>query len=91
MQQLLQKLAIATRRDPETRENAARLFREAEAAKPEAVKNEPAFLIESAETLIAQGQTNRGAAARLFISEATVKTHLVRGLARLRDLMEEHR
>jgi DNA-binding NarL/FixJ family response regulator len=28
-------------------------------------------------TLIAQGETNRGAAARLFISEATVKTHLI--------------
>ena len=28
-------------------------------------------------TLIAQGETNRGAAARLFISEATVKTHLL--------------
>lgn len=55
--ELLQKLAIATRRDPETRDNAARLFREAEAAKPETAKNEPAFLIESAETLIAQGQS----------------------------------
>jgi DNA-binding NarL/FixJ family response regulator len=28
-------------------------------------------------TMIAQGETNRGAAARLFISEATVKTHLL--------------
>jgi DNA-binding NarL/FixJ family response regulator len=28
-------------------------------------------------SLIAQGETNRGAAARLFISEATVKTHLL--------------
>ncbi len=28
-------------------------------------------------TLIAPGETNRGAAARLFISEATVKTHLL--------------
>ncbi len=27
--------------------------------------------------LIAQGETNRGTAARLFISEATVKTHLL--------------
>ena len=27
--------------------------------------------------LIAQGETNRGAAARLFVSEATVKTHLL--------------
>jgi ATP/maltotriose-dependent transcriptional regulator MalT len=28
-------------------------------------------------SLIARGETNRGAAARLFISEATVKTHLI--------------
>ena len=28
-------------------------------------------------TLIARGETNRGAASRLFISEATVKTHLL--------------
>jgi DNA-binding NarL/FixJ family response regulator len=28
-------------------------------------------------SLIARGETNRGAAARLFISEATVKTHLL--------------
>jgi DNA-binding NarL/FixJ family response regulator len=28
-------------------------------------------------TLIASGETNRGAATRLFISEATVKTHLI--------------
>jgi DNA-binding NarL/FixJ family response regulator len=28
-------------------------------------------------SLIAQGETNRGAATRLFISEATVKTHLL--------------
>ena len=33
--------------------------------------------------LIAQGQTNRGAAARLFISEATVKTHLLHIYAKL--------
>jgi ATP/maltotriose-dependent transcriptional regulator MalT len=34
-------------------------------------------------TLIAQGETNRGAAARLFISEATVKTHLLHIFAKL--------
>lgn len=34
-------------------------------------------------TLIAQGETNRGAAARLFISEATVKTHLIHIYAKL--------
>ncbi len=33
--------------------------------------------------LIAQGETNAGAAARLFISEATVKTHLVHIYAKL--------
>lgn len=33
--------------------------------------------------LIAQGLTNRAAAARLFISEATVKTHLLRIYAKL--------
>jgi RNA polymerase sigma-70 factor (ECF subfamily) len=30
-------------------------------------------------------------AQMLGVGEATAKTHLVRGLARLRDLMEEHR
>jgi DNA-binding NarL/FixJ family response regulator len=34
-------------------------------------------------TLIAQGETNRGTAARLFISEATVKTHLLHIYAKL--------
>lgn len=33
--------------------------------------------------LIAQGETNAGAAARLFISEATVKTHLLHIYAKL--------
>jgi DNA-binding NarL/FixJ family response regulator len=34
-------------------------------------------------TLIAQGETNRGAAARLFVSEATIKTHLLHIYAKL--------
>jgi DNA-binding NarL/FixJ family response regulator len=34
-------------------------------------------------TLIAQGETNRGAAARLFISEATVKTHINNTFAKI--------
>jgi DNA-binding NarL/FixJ family response regulator len=34
-------------------------------------------------TLIAKGETNGGAAARLFISEATVKTHLLHIYAKL--------
>jgi len=33
--------------------------------------------------LVAQGETNRGVAARLFISEATVKTHLLHVYAKL--------
>lgn len=55
--ELANKLAIATRRDPETRERAARLFREAEATRPAGENSGPAFLIESAEALIAQGQS----------------------------------
>ncbi len=54
---LANQLAIATRRDPATRDLAARLFREAEALRPADKKPEPAFLIESAEVLIAQGQS----------------------------------
>ncbi len=34
-------------------------------------------------SLIARGETNRGAATRLFISEATVKTHLLHIYAKL--------
>jgi DNA-binding NarL/FixJ family response regulator len=34
-------------------------------------------------TLIAQGETNRGAATRLFVSEATIKTHLLHIYAKL--------
>ncbi len=34
-------------------------------------------------SLIAHGETNRGAAARLFVSEATVKTHLLHIYAKL--------
>jgi len=54
---LLEKLAIATRRDPETKEQAGRLFREAEAAKPATDKTDPAFMVESAAALIDQGET----------------------------------
>ncbi len=53
--ELASRLAIATQRDPETRENAARLFREAEAVQPTDGKSSPEFLIESAEAMIAGG------------------------------------
>ena len=91
---LLQKLAIATRRDPETRENAARLFREAEAAKPAEVKNDPAFLIESAETLIAQGQGKAAeerlrTAIKAYPPEAKKET--ASALRRLADLWDSEK
>jgi Flp pilus assembly protein TadD len=54
---LAHRLAIATRRDPETRTGATRLFHEAETAQPESHKSDPSFLVESAEALIEEGQT----------------------------------
>ena len=92
--ELLQKLAIATRRDPETQANAARIFREAEAAKPATVKSEPAFLMESAETLIAQGQTKAAeeqlrTAIRAYPPEAKKET--AAALRRLAGLWESEK
>lgn len=89
--ELLEKLAIATRRDPETKENASRLFREAEALRPETVKNSPAFLIESAETLIAQGQSKAAeerlrSAIKAYPPESKKET--AAALRRLADLWE---
>jgi Tfp pilus assembly protein PilF len=54
---LAEKLAIASRRDPETRAKAARLFREAEALRSADAKPDPAFLVEFAEALIEESQT----------------------------------
>jgi predicted Zn-dependent protease len=54
---LARRLAIATRRDPATRGLAARLFAEAEAIHSTTEPPEPAFLVEVAEALIAQGQS----------------------------------
>jgi tetratricopeptide (TPR) repeat protein len=53
---LAEKLSIASRRDPETRARAARLFREAEALRGADTKPDPAFLVEFAEALIEEGQ-----------------------------------
>lgn len=77
--ELAGKLAIATRRDPETRELASRLFREAEAIRPATAKSEPAFLVESAEALLDQGQTKAAeerlrSAIRAFPAEAKKET-----------------
>jgi predicted Zn-dependent protease len=53
---LMMKLAIATSRDPDTKDSAARLFREAEAMLENPADMDPAFLLESAKELLAQGQ-----------------------------------
>lgn len=52
--ELSMKLAVATRRDPETRSKAARLFREAEAAM-DPQKMDADFLIESADVMAEDG------------------------------------
>ncbi len=52
---------------------ATRLVSQLRAPAPDALSERELEVL----TLIAQGETNRGAAARLFISEATVKTHLL--------------
>jgi uncharacterized protein (TIGR02996 family) len=76
---ILEKLAIATRRDPATRDHAARLFREAEAIRPADAPAPPEFLLESAEALIESGQSAaaedrlRGA-IRAFPPDATRET-----------------
>ncbi len=54
---LMMKLAIATSRDPETKDKAARLFREAESMLANPADMNPAFLLASAKELVAQGQT----------------------------------
>ncbi|MCW1924486.1 hypothetical protein OKA05_18110 [Luteolibacter arcticus] len=52
------KLAVATRRDPESRERASRLFREAESLSGEkGPTTDPVFLTEFAECLLESGQT----------------------------------
>jgi Flp pilus assembly protein TadD len=54
---LMMRLAIATSRDPETKESAARLFRQAETMLANPADMDPAFLLASAQELIAQGQS----------------------------------
>lgn len=53
---LMMKLAIATSRDPDTKDSAARLFREAEAMLANPADMDPGFLVASAKELLAQGQ-----------------------------------
>lgn len=54
---LMMKLAMATARDPETKDTAARLFREAENLLSNPAEMDPSFLLESAKELVAQGQS----------------------------------
>ena len=58
---------------------ASRLFREAEAIRPADAKLEPAFLVESAEAMLDQGQTKAAeerlrSAIRAFPAEAKKET-----------------
>ncbi len=85
------KLAIATRRDSETRSRAARLFREAEVAVSGGKITDPAFLTESAEALIESGQSRAGeerlrAAIRAYPPDAKKQT--AAALRRLAALWE---
>jgi predicted Zn-dependent protease len=91
---LRMKLAIASRRDPETRARSSRLFREAEAAADNNI-DDPEFLTEFAETLIESGQSKAAesrlrAAIRAWPPEAKQETAAT--LRRLAQLWEtEHR
>ena len=76
---LSQQLAIATRRDPETQAKAARIFREAELVKPPDVASSPEFLLESAEAMLAEGQSKAAeerlrAAIKAFPPDAKKET-----------------
>ncbi len=89
--ELASKLAIATHRDPEKREYAARLFREAESLKAIDDKTDPEFLLESAETLISQNQSKAAeerlrAAIRAYPADAKKET--AAALRRLAKLWE---
>lgn len=89
--QLAAKLAIATHRDPETRELAMRLFKEAEESLAEENSKDPEFLIAAAEALITQGQGQAAeeklrTAIRLYPPEAKKET--AAALRRLAALWE---
>lgn len=89
---LRMRLAIATLQDPETRDQAARLFREAEAVAPKEGITDPEFLSTSAEVLIASGQSKAAeerlrAAIRAYPPEEKKKTAST--LRRLASLWEQ--
>ena len=76
---LMMKLATASSRDPEGKNAAARLFREAEAMADENAPKDPAFLVAAAEELIARGESKAAEeklrdAIRTFPKDARVET-----------------
>jgi Flp pilus assembly protein TadD len=90
--ELATKLAVATRRDPETRHKAGRLFLEAEAAMGATSKMDPDFLLESADCLIEEGK-GKAAEERLRNAiksfPADRKTETASALRRLAALWEK--
>lgn len=76
---LMMKLAIATSRDPATKDSAARLFREAESMLGNPADMNPTFLLASAKELVAQGQSKAAEerlrnAIRTFPKDAKAET-----------------
>ncbi|MFK7851508.1 MAG: tetratricopeptide repeat protein [Akkermansiaceae bacterium] len=76
---LMMKLAMATSRDPTTKDDAARLFREAENMLGNPADATPDFLLESAAELVERGQTKAAEerlrnAIRTFPKEAKKET-----------------
>lgn len=89
---LRMRLAIATLQDPDTRSQASRLFREAEAVAPKDGITDPEFLSTSAEVLIESGQSKAAeerlrAAIRAWPPEEKPKTAAT--LRRLASLWEK--
>jgi tetratricopeptide (TPR) repeat protein len=90
---LAAKLAVATRRDPESRERASRFFREAESlAAGEGPVKDPVFLTEFAESLVEGGQ-KLAAEERLRLAirafPADKKKETAAALRRLAGLWQE--
>ncbi|WP_411825773.1 tetratricopeptide repeat protein [Luteolibacter sp. AS25] len=76
---LYMKLAMATARDPETKSTAGRMFREAEKLLEIGGEMEPGFMLDSANQLLAQGETKAAedrlrTAIRMFPKEAKNET-----------------
>ncbi|WP_367871230.1 tetratricopeptide repeat protein [Luteolibacter sp. Populi] len=87
------KLAVATRRDPESRERASRIFREAEAqAGSEGPAKDPVFLTEFAESLLEGGQIPAAEArlrAAIRAYPAEQKKEAAAAMRRLAGIWEE--